>query len=55
MQAVEDLIRDGVDVGAKGLDGMTPLALASFWGYTEIVQILLKFGFVNFFAESVYH
>ena len=43
-QAVERLISGGCDVNLRGVDGMTPLGIAAFWGYLDIVKSLLKHG-----------
>ncbi|XP_076466766.1 uncharacterized protein LOC143298006 [Babylonia areolata] len=40
--AVEQLVRKGADVNARSSDGMTPLAVAAFWGYADIVKFLLE-------------
>ena len=38
------LNNESVDVAAKSKDGMTPLSIASFWGYADIALMLLKKG-----------
>ena len=43
-QAVTKLIAQGADVNRKSKDGMTPLCVASFWGYVDIVEYLLNHG-----------
>ncbi|KAL3881186.1 hypothetical protein ACJMK2_027643 [Sinanodonta woodiana] len=42
LSEVKTLIRSGADVNEKSKDGMTPLAIAAFWGYAEVVELLLK-------------
>lgn len=34
------------DVNQRSHDGMTPLAIAAFWGYADIVRLLLENGYV---------
>lgn len=43
-KSVELMLENGADISQRSKDGMSLLALASFWGYTEIVQALLKAG-----------
>ncbi len=43
-QAVEKLIESGAALDIRGMDGMTPLGIAAFWGYADIVKCLLKNG-----------
>ncbi|KAI8772808.1 ankyrin repeat protein PA3287 isoform X1 [Biomphalaria glabrata] len=43
-KVVEQLLKSGADPNLRGADGMTPLAIASFWGYDTIVQLLIKNG-----------
>lgn len=43
-QAVKQLIVHGANVNERSKDGMTPLAIAAFWGYAEIVKLLLENG-----------
>ena len=44
LQMVKRLLENGCEVNGQGADGMTSLAIASFWGYTDIVNTLLKNG-----------
>ncbi|KAK7500175.1 hypothetical protein BaRGS_00008722 [Batillaria attramentaria] len=39
--AVQQLVKQGADVNQRSNDGMTPLAIAAFWGYADIVKVLL--------------
>ncbi|XP_070189832.1 ankyrin repeat-containing protein DDB_G0279043-like [Littorina saxatilis] len=41
---VQQLVKQGLDVNARSNDGMSPLAIASFWGYANIVKVLLEHG-----------
>jgi len=34
-------------VNERSRDGMTPLGIAAFWGYAEIVELLLENGSVT--------
>ena len=45
-QTVKSLLErsDGSDVNKRSTDGMTPLGVAAFWGYADIVQLLLEHG-----------
>lgn len=43
-QAVENLLRQGANTNERSKDGMTPLGIAAFWGYAEIVELLLEHG-----------
>ena len=47
VKAVQQLVREGADVNARSNDGMTPLAIAAFWGYADIVKVLLENGSVG--------
>ncbi|XP_064594443.1 cyclin-dependent kinase inhibitor 2A-like [Liolophura sinensis] len=38
------LLERNADVNRISSDGMSPLAVASFWGYADIVQVLLENG-----------
>ncbi|CAH1800241.1 unnamed protein product, partial [Owenia fusiformis] len=38
------LLEKGCDPNKKSADGMSPLAIAAFWGYAEIAQVLLEDG-----------
>ncbi|XP_072015915.1 cyclin-dependent kinase inhibitor 2A-like [Amphiura filiformis] len=42
LNAVKSLVQQGADVNQKSRDGFTPLCNAAFWGYSEIVEYLLK-------------
>ncbi|XP_067945708.1 cyclin-dependent kinase inhibitor 2A-like [Watersipora subatra] len=44
IRVVQKLLESGCEVNRQGADGMTPLAIASFWGYIDIVNVLLKHG-----------
>lgn len=35
----------------RSRDGMTPLGIAAFWGYADIVELLLNHGYVDFFLR----
>ncbi|XP_060067788.1 protein phosphatase 1 regulatory subunit 16A-like [Ylistrum balloti] len=39
---VKELLRKGCSPNERSKDGMTPLAVAAFWGYAEIVEVLLE-------------
>ena len=54
LQGVQQLIRQGADVNARSNDGMTPLAIASFWGYADIVKLLLEKGSVYILGHYVW-
>ncbi|XP_059159203.1 uncharacterized protein LOC131943205 [Physella acuta] len=41
---VQQLLERGEDPNKKSRDGMTPLAIASFWGYDNIVGLLIQNG-----------
>jgi len=41
---VTRLVEAGEDVNSQGADGMTSLAISSFWGYSDIVNCLLRNG-----------
>ncbi|KAJ8314618.1 hypothetical protein KUTeg_006768 [Tegillarca granosa] len=43
-ELVQKLIQSGADVNLLSRDGMTPMAVAAFWGYSDIVQCLLENG-----------
>lgn len=43
-QEVEKLLEAGGNVNQRSQDGMTPLGIAAFWGYAEIVERLLQYG-----------
>ena len=49
LQSVKEYLeKNGTnEVHTKSKDGMLPLAVAAFWGYAEIVQLLLENGLVN--------
>ncbi|CAD5122878.1 DgyrCDS11279 [Dimorphilus gyrociliatus] len=40
--AIQQLIANNHDVNKRSPDGMTPLGLAAFWGYSDIVSLLLQ-------------
>ncbi|XP_074652059.1 uncharacterized protein LOC141906673 [Tubulanus polymorphus] len=40
----QQLNSNQIDLNSRSPDGMTPLCLAAFWGYAEIVQSLLEHG-----------
>ncbi|XP_045198837.2 poly [ADP-ribose] polymerase tankyrase-2-like [Mercenaria mercenaria] len=44
LRAVENLISQGAKVNERSRDGMTPLGIAAFWGYADIVELLLHHG-----------
>ncbi|XP_033740559.1 protein phosphatase 1 regulatory subunit 16A-like [Pecten maximus] len=39
---VKELLQKGCSPNERSKDGMTPLAVAAFWGYAEIVEVLLE-------------
>lgn len=41
-QLLKDILKQGANVNERSKDGMTPLALAAFWGYADVVECLLK-------------
>ncbi|CAL1532776.1 unnamed protein product [Lymnaea stagnalis] len=41
---VKNLLDSGADPNIRSPEGMTPLAIAAFWGYDSIVQILIDMG-----------
>jgi len=41
---VNSLLTRGVDVNKKSKDGMTPLSIATFWGYVDMAKLLLEHG-----------
>ena len=45
-QAVEKLLKstEKVDVNERSSEGFAPLCIAAFWGYAEIVKLLLENG-----------
>ena len=47
IQAVQALLDHGADVNKKSKDGMTPLCIASFWGYAHIAKALLQNGWAH--------
>ena len=44
LKAVKRLLDQGADINANSKDGMTPLSIAAFWGYADIVKVLLESG-----------
>ncbi|XP_067675697.1 uncharacterized protein [Haliotis asinina] len=44
ISSVQQLLVEGADVNGLSPDGMSPLAIAAFWGYADIVEALLKAG-----------
>ena len=44
VQTVRQLIEQGADVNRLSRDGMSPLAVAAFWGYYDIADELLRAG-----------
>ena len=46
LKLVTRLVEAGEEVNTQGADGMTPLAISSFWGYSDIVNCLLRNGYV---------
>ena len=45
LQVVKLLIAEGAEVNEYSKDGMTPLSIAAFWGYSEITTALIKAGY----------
>ena len=43
-QALKKLLETGADPNKKSRDGMTPLAVAAFWGYDQIASLLIEKG-----------
>ncbi|XP_005108004.1 delta-latroinsectotoxin-Lt1a [Aplysia californica] len=41
---VKRLLESGADANKKSRDGMTPLAVAAFWGYDHLVDLLIEKG-----------
>ncbi|XP_011442525.2 ankyrin repeat domain-containing protein 49-like [Crassostrea angulata] len=39
---LKEILRQGANVNERSKDGMTPLALAAFWGYADVVECLLQ-------------
>ena len=50
VQAVKTLLEQGADLNANSKDGMTPLSIAAFWGYSDIVKLLLESGYVKYYS-----
>lgn len=46
VQLVEQLIKSGADVNQRSSDGFVPLCIAAFWGYAEIVKLLLDSKYI---------
>jgi hypothetical protein len=44
LRSLEKLLRAGADINTRSKDGMTPLSVAAFWGYTDVVKYLLENG-----------
>ena len=47
VQAVKDLLDQGVCVDSFSPEGFRPLCIAAFWAYNNIVQQLLDRGYVT--------
>lgn len=48
MQAVERLLKeDKVDINQQSSQGFAPLCIAAFWGYSDIVKLLLEHRYVT--------
>ena len=47
VQAVKDLLDQGVCVDSCSPEGFRPLCIAAFWAYNNIVQQLLDRGYVT--------
>ncbi|XP_048772469.1 osteoclast-stimulating factor 1-like [Ostrea edulis] len=41
---LKQILRQGANVNERSKDGMTPLALAAFWGYADVVECLMQQG-----------
>ncbi|XP_062586465.1 ankyrin repeat domain-containing protein 49-like isoform X1 [Saccostrea cucullata] len=41
---LKQTLRQGANVNERSKDGMSPLALAAFWGYADVVECLLNHG-----------
>ena len=50
---VSSLIKVGVDINGKNIDGITPLMAAAEFGRTEICRLLIRCG-ADLFAENIY-
>ncbi|XP_041351655.1 serine/threonine-protein kinase TNNI3K-like [Gigantopelta aegis] len=48
---LKHLISQGEDINQRSTDGISPLAIAAFWGYADVVQILLENG-ANFNSQN---
>ena len=35
---------DNIDIDQRSSEGFTPLCIAAFWGYADIVKLLLEHG-----------
>lgn len=47
LQEVEALLNRGSEINQKSSDGFAPLCIAAFWGYADIVKLLLERGLVS--------
>jgi ankyrin repeat protein len=52
IEEVESLIKKGADVNVSYTNGNTPLMVPSYYGYTEIVQLLINEGANINFEEA---
>ena len=46
LQLVKSLVEKGEDMNGYSAEGFRPLCIAAFWGYSNVVQLLLKHGWV---------
>nr|XP_006817994.1 PREDICTED: protein phosphatase 1 regulatory subunit 16A-like [Saccoglossus kowalevskii] len=44
LESIKSLIHSGVNLNQRSREGFAPLCTAAFWGYSDIVQYLLKNG-----------
>ncbi|XP_050393170.1 serine/threonine-protein kinase TNNI3K [Patella vulgata] len=42
LSGLKYLIDNGENINVRSSDGMTPLAIAAFWGYADVVEFLLE-------------
>ena len=47
------LLREGVNPDTKSPEGFSPLCIAAFWGYTDIMKLLLEKRCGHFMSENM--
>lgn len=52
MQIVKQKIKDGAGVNQRASDGSLPLCTAAFWGYADIVDLLLENKYANLHTNT---